>query len=210
MIEIQAPRAHGRSLLLAGAMIVCLAPGAAPVGPGVTRTRLPDHRLGPLETGKTTERSAVQRLGEGLKYPLPWGTGRCWSEEHLMLCAAFAQGKLYAVSLQREGSLPAPATRFLRGPDGKKRLPSPSGLQAKMKPSLFLDRIVTETGLGTDSTERDVLAALGSPHELVGTKPPFRFIYRSTREKDPACAGRCMATYTLNRGRLISIYLRAE
>jgi len=181
----------------------------AEASPG-KRTGFPDHRLGPLRLGITTEKDAVARLGEGFSYPIPQGRGHCWAEERLLLCTAFRNGKLSSLSISRDGSLPFPAQRSLRGPEGGKQILSPAEMKMKMRPNLFLASLFTETGLRVDQTEREVLAALGSPHTLAGLKAPFHFIYPSTKENDPACPGTCGGVYTLNKEDLVSIYLAVD
>ncbi len=202
-------KAPGRWILTGAlALLLPIAPSAAATGD--TRTHLPDHRLGPLQLGRTTEKEAVARLGAGLAYPIPQGRGRCWSEDYLMLCAAFEKGKLTSLSFERAGTLPPRANQFLEGPEGKKLVPTRGDLKARLRPNLFLPSLATETRLRIESTEREVLAALGRPHVLETVRPPFRFIYRSSKENDHACPGECMAVYVLNRERLLSIYLRLD
>lgn len=210
MPEGPAPRRASGGWLAAGALVLLLPVALSAAPPGDARTHLPDHRLGPLQMGKTTEKEAVERMGEGLGYPIPQGRGRCWSEDNLVLCAAFEKGKLTSLSFERAGTLPTPAKRFLEGPEGKKLVPRPGDLRSRLRPNLFLSSLATETGLRIQSAEREVLAALGAPHELETVSSVFRFIYRSSKENDPACPGECMAMYVLNRELLLSIYFRVD
>ncbi len=210
MISLWSAQRRGLVAFLVGLPLLWLSSASSGAPTGDTRTHLPDHRLGPLQVGKTTEKEAVKRLGKGLRFPTARGAARCWSEAQLMLCAAFEKGTLTAVSIEDHGSLPSGANRFLQGPDGKKPIPPSYALQAILKPDLFLSNLTTETGLRIDRTERELLATLGSPHELQGIRAPFRFIYRSSKGKDPACPAECVAVYTLSKERIISIRITAR
>jgi len=203
-------RRRGCRAFTASIVLLWLSNASLAAPPGDTRTHLPDHRLGPLQAGRTTEKEAVERLGKGLRFPTALGAARCWSEASLMLCAAFEKGTLTTVSIEEHGPLPSGANRFLRGPDGKKPRPSEDTLRAILKPDLFLSSLATETGLRIDRTERELLAALGSPHELRGSRALFRFTYRSSKDKDPACPGECVAVYTLSKERIVSIQITSR
>jgi hypothetical protein len=190
---------------LALTALLCTGPAAKSM-----RSRLPEHRIGPLAPGMTTEKVAVERLGPGLQFPGNRSKGRCWSDGEVMLCALFSNGKLFALSFEAGTNLPPRALRALRGPDGKQPLPPGPVLERKLESTLFLSRLATESGITVGTPERELLGVLGSPHEVVGVTPPYKLVYYSKKAKDPKCPNYCSAAFTLSGGKVVTIFLSVE